>query len=128
MREKGLRDSTVKNTRKDLLFLSRNVVLANPEDVKGFIARLDMNDSYKRNLSIAYNNYAKVHDISWIYPRYYASSKLPKIPSEEKRDMIIANPDKKRLLELKEKFLENIDKIIFGARSGKPLKGGCDYC
>jgi hypothetical protein len=40
----------------------------------------------------------------------------------------IPETDKKRLLELKEKFLENIDKIIFGVKSGKPWKGGCDYC
>ncbi len=40
----------------------------------------------------------------------------------------IPETDKKRLLELKKKFLENIDKIIFGVRNGKPVKGICDYC
>ncbi len=40
----------------------------------------------------------------------------------------IPETDKRRFLELKERFLDNIDKIIFWVRSGKPLKGKCDYC
>jgi hypothetical protein len=40
----------------------------------------------------------------------------------------IPETDRKRLLELKKNFLENIDKIIFGVKNGKPLKGNCDYC
>ena len=59
MKKRGLRDSTIKNTRKALTFLAKNVKLDNPEDVKGFIAKIERNESYKRNLAIAYNNYVK---------------------------------------------------------------------
>jgi len=40
----------------------------------------------------------------------------------------IPEKDIKRLLELKKRFLENIDKIIFRVKNGKSLKGRCDYC
>jgi hypothetical protein len=52
--KKGLREATIKNTRKALSFLSKHSSLQNPEEVKGFIAGLERNESYKRNLSIAY--------------------------------------------------------------------------
>jgi hypothetical protein len=64
MKKKGLREATIKNTRKALSSLSKHSCLVCPEEVKGFIAGLERNESYKRNLSIAYNNHAKVHNIS----------------------------------------------------------------
>jgi len=81
-----------------LTYLSKHVDLEKPEDVKGYIADLDKADSYKRNLSLAYWNYAKVHGIEWEKPRYYATNRLPSIPSDEKINMLIANAPKKLAL------------------------------
>ena len=53
---------------------------------------------YKRNLAIAYSNYCKYNGIHWIKPKYRPSSKLPKIPSEEKISMLIANSPEKLAL------------------------------
>jgi integrase len=100
LKKKGLRDETIKNNRKLLLYLSRHVDLAKPEEVKGYIATLEKGESYKRNLSLAYWNYTKVFGLSWEKPKYYQSNRLPQIPPEEKVNMIIANSPKKLALAL----------------------------
>jgi hypothetical protein len=63
MKKKGLRESTIRNTRKALSFLGRTVDLDRGEDVKGFIARIDKNESNKHSLSI----------LITIMPRFAAS-------------------------------------------------------
>ncbi len=98
MKKRGLKDETLKNNRKLLIYLSKRVDLTKPEDVKGFIAELDKAESYKRNLSLAYWNYAKVQGFEWDKPRYYQTSRLPSIPSDEKINMLIANAPKKLAL------------------------------
>jgi integrase len=100
MKKKGLKDETLKNNRKLLIYLSKHVDLRKPEDVKGYIATLEKADSYKRNLSLAYWNYAKSNGLSWEKPKYYQTSRLPNIPSDEKINMIIANSPKKLALAL----------------------------
>jgi hypothetical protein len=40
----------------------------------------------------------------------------------------IPEDDRKELLKLKEHLLAVIDKIIFGVKNGKPLKGRCEFC
>ncbi|MEM3549759.1 MAG: tyrosine-type recombinase/integrase [Candidatus Bathyarchaeia archaeon] len=82
-------------------FLSRNLgSINNPEVVKEFIAKLDKNEGYKRNLVYAYDCYAKVFKIQWNKPVYRPSPKLPRIPLEEKINLIIANSSKKLALAL----------------------------
>jgi integrase len=96
MKKKGLTDSTLHYNEKALNVLQKNVSnLDNAEEVKGFIAQLQRNNSYKRNLAIAYNNYCKYNGINWEKPKYYCESRLPKIPSEEKINMIISNCSRK---------------------------------
>ncbi|MCW3985344.1 MAG: hypothetical protein NWE91_02905 [Candidatus Bathyarchaeota archaeon] len=58
--------------------------------MKFAIANYEANDSYKRNLCLAYNHYVKFHGLSWEVPRYKPSEKLPKIPTEEKVNMLIS--------------------------------------
>jgi hypothetical protein len=66
MKKKGLTESTLSYNAKALNVLQKNVSnLDNPDEVKGFIARLDRNNSYKRNLVIAYNNYCKYNSLTW---------------------------------------------------------------
>ena len=40
----------------------------------------------------------------------------------------IPEKDQKRLLELKKRFLDSLDGVIFGVKNDKPLRGRCDYC
>jgi hypothetical protein len=40
----------------------------------------------------------------------------------------IPEEDRKRLLELKQQFLDNLNGIIFGVKNNIPLKGRCNYC
>jgi integrase len=81
----------VKNVAKRLHTLNEHADLDKPETVKGYIARLDRQDGYKRTLTYAYNTYVKHHGLTWNKPKYYQASKLPKIPQESKIDMIRAN-------------------------------------
>jgi len=91
MKRNGLRDATIRNVVKALKFLAKNCSLNDPNSVKDFIARLECNEGYKRNLVYAYDKYAKFKGLSWIKPKYQANNKLPKIPLEEKVSMLIAN-------------------------------------
>lgn len=98
LKKKGLSESTIKNNAKLLKFLAKHINLDDPESVRGYVAMLDKNDSYKRNLVLAYQNYAKVKGIEWTRPKYYPSNRPPQIPSEDKVNMIIANSPKKLAL------------------------------
>jgi integrase len=91
MKRNGLRDATIRNVVKALKFLAKNCSLHDPNNVKDFIARLECNEGYKRNLVYAYDKYVKFKGLSWIKPKYEANNKLPKIPLEEKVSMLIAN-------------------------------------
>jgi len=102
LRKKGLREKTIRSISKSLKFLIRNLgsAINNPEAVREFIAKLDRNEGYKRNLVYAYDCYAKVYRIQWNKPIYRPSPKLPRIPLEEKINLIIANSSKKLALAL----------------------------
>jgi integrase len=81
---------TLKNISKALKFLAKHCDLDNPENVKRFIANYNTSDSYKRNLSIAYNHYVQYHGLTWEMPLYKPAEKRPRIPTEEKINMIIS--------------------------------------
>jgi hypothetical protein len=54
MKKNGIRDTTIKNVKKMLTFLAKNVSLEDSERVKDFIAKLNSSEEYKRNLTFAY--------------------------------------------------------------------------
>jgi integrase len=90
MKKNGLSDYSIRFTFKALKFLSKNCNLNDPENVKSFISSLNVSNGYKRNLCIAYNKYVKVNGLSWNMPLYKVSSKLPRVPSSEKVQMLIS--------------------------------------
>jgi integrase len=98
MKRDGIRDTTIKNVGKTLTFLAKNVPLEDPERVKDFIAKVNGSEGYKRNLAYAYQKYAQYRGIIWNKPKYNSNSKVPKIPLEEKINMIIANSSRKLAL------------------------------
>jgi len=85
MKKNGYSEHTIKNVGKALNRMQGGCDLSNPDDVKGFIARLDTAESYKRNLCYAYEHYLKMNGLSWEKTKYYARDKLPRIPEERAR-------------------------------------------
>ena len=55
---------------------------------------MEGSDSYKRNLSIAYNKYCKFYGIEWKMPLYQQDAKIIKLPTKEKLIMLISSAQK----------------------------------
>jgi len=100
MKKNGKAESTITTVRKVLRFLTKHADLDKPETVKGFIAQLDRKNGYKKQLAFSYDNYVKAYNLQWERPRYFVANKFPKIPTEEKLKMLIANASKKLALAL----------------------------
>ena len=98
MQKKGKAEATIINIRKSLKFLAKHADLDKPETVKGFIARLDRKNGYKRNLAFAYDVYTKICKLSWDKPSYFVASKLPRIPTHDQVAKLIANASRKLAL------------------------------
>ena len=90
MKKEGYSQATLRFVSKALKFLNDNCNLDDPESVKELVANYDSANSYKRNLCYAYNHYLEFKGLEGNCPKYSTSSKLPKIPSEEKLNMIIS--------------------------------------
>ena len=96
MKKNGLADDTIKNVRKRLQALRKQVAdLDDPEQVKTYIATADLTNGYKRALCYAYNKYVQVNGLTWDKPKYYQTAKMRKIPHDNKIECIIANASKK---------------------------------
>jgi len=112
LKSEGKSEDTIKNVRKCLMVLEKNVNFNSPESVKKFIGSMNVSDGYKRNLTNAYVHYINQKGLSWSKPIYRESAKLPKIPSEEKLNMIISASPRSlalRLLISKETGLRPIE-------------------
>lgn len=95
MKKEAYADSTIEATGKRLRQLARNCNLANPESVKGFIAQKNCSTAFKESLVEAYAIYCKANSIEWSKPFYDRYDKQPKIPTEEKLNMIIADSSRR---------------------------------
>jgi len=91
MKKNGYADTTIKATGKRLRSLQRNCNLKDPEDVKGYIANKKCSNSYKETLIETYDILMRSIDQEWKKPFYKRYDKLPKIPTEEKINMLISN-------------------------------------
>ncbi len=91
MKNNGLSDSTIKTYDKALTYLSKHADLNNPEQVKQFIANKQTSNSYRRNLSLAYDKYCDYYQIEWNKPFYKQEPKMIRIPSTTQIEMLIAN-------------------------------------
>ena len=90
MKKQGYAESTIRNTGKRLRALSGLCDLADPERVKEVIARKECSEGYKRNLVNEYIYYLKAHGLSWEKPRYQRANRIPRVPSGEGIEKIIA--------------------------------------
>jgi integrase len=91
LKKAGKANDTIRNIRKCLYVLDRNANLSDPEAVKMFVALLERNHGYKRNLIMAYEHYVNLFKLTWTKPKYHENAKMPKIPQESKIELIMAN-------------------------------------
>ena len=65
MKKQGYSEHTINFVRKALVRIQNGCNFTDPDDVKAFIAKLDVAESYKRNLCYAYEHYLKLNGLSW---------------------------------------------------------------
>ena len=95
MKKEAYAESTIKAVGKRLTQLSKYCLLEIPELVKGFVAQKGCSPAFKESLVEAYDLYCRANGIAWSKPFYERYDKMPKIPTEEKLNLIIANTSKK---------------------------------
>jgi integrase len=91
LKKAGKAKDTIRNISKCLYVLDRQTNLDDPEAVKAFVAALERNDGYRRNLIMAYEHYVKLFKLTWTKPKYHENAKMPKIPQESQIKLIMAN-------------------------------------
>jgi len=74
-----------------LRYLAKHCDLDSPESVKEFIANKDVDNSYKNQLVKIYNYYAQINGIEWDKPKYREERRLPKVPTKEQLEKIVAS-------------------------------------
>ncbi|MCW3980275.1 MAG: tyrosine-type recombinase/integrase [Candidatus Bathyarchaeota archaeon] len=91
MKKNAYADTTIRATGKRLRHLQNNCNLTDPEDVKGYIANKQCSTAYKETLIEAYDRLMRSINQEWTKPFYARYDKLPRIPTEEKINMLISN-------------------------------------
>ena len=91
MKNNGRSNCTIKFVDKALTHLSKHADLNKPEQVKQFIANKQTSNSYKRNLSYAYDKYCQHYKIEWTHPLYKQEPKAIRIPTTAQLEMLIVN-------------------------------------
>jgi integrase len=95
MKKEAYSERTISAVGKRLKHLSKNCSLSDAEAVKGFIAQKNCSSAFKESLAEAFDLYCRANGIAWKKPFYMRYDKMPKIPSEEKLNMIIAKASRK---------------------------------
>ena len=72
--------------------------LEEPEQVKSYIASKECGNGFKESLAEAYDLYVRFRGLAWNKPFYERYDKRPKIPSEQRIEMLIAHANKRLAL------------------------------
>lgn len=93
----GFSEATTKTRFKILTLIARNNVnLADPENVKLFIARRkEWSNGHKQIAVHAYGQYCKMQNIQWNAPFYDNNKTLPFVPTEKEIEALISGTSKK---------------------------------
>ncbi len=94
MKKNGLADATIKYTSQRLKHLNQYSDLDNPEEIKQYIANRKVSNGYKNSLLFAYSQYCTYYKIEWNMVKYHRNDKMPRIPTTEQVNMLIANSGK----------------------------------
>jgi integrase len=91
MKKQAYEETTIKATAKRLKHLQKNCHLADPESIKLFVANKKCSNAFKVSLIETYHIYMKSIGQQWNKPFYTRYDKLPKIPTEERINMLISH-------------------------------------
>jgi integrase len=91
MKKQAYEETTIKATAKRLKHLQKNCHLADPESIKLFVANKKCSNAFKESLIETYHIYMKSIGQQWNRPFYARHDKLPKIPTEERINMLISH-------------------------------------
>ena len=91
MKRNAYADTTIKVVGKRLRHLERNCDLHDPENVKTFIGNKTASNGHKQTLIEAYAILMRSINQEWSQPFYKRYDKMPKIPTTEQLDKLIAH-------------------------------------
>jgi len=91
MKKDQLAESTIKVTDRRLRLITKTVDLDKPEQIKEYLAKIQVKDSYKESLANAYDRYVRYNGLTWDKPSIKRFSQPPYVPTTEETTMLIAN-------------------------------------
>ena len=91
MKRNAYADTTIKAVGRRLRHLERNCDLHNPENVKTYIGNKTTSNGHKQSLIEAYAILMRSINQEWSQPFYKRYDKMPKIPTTEQLDKLIAH-------------------------------------
>jgi integrase len=98
MKKNAYEETTIKATAKRLRHLQKNCHLADSESVKLYVANKKCSNAFKESLIEAYDIFMRSTGQAWNKPFYQRYDKMPKIPTEEKLNMLISNASQRMAL------------------------------
>ncbi len=81
-----------------LNLIASRAELENTSSVLQYVARGKWRDSYKANLCDFYNHYCKFYGIAFSKPRYCKVNRIPRVPTEEKINLILGHASRKYVI------------------------------
>jgi integrase len=97
----GQPDTTLRTYASHLKTLANNADINNPETVNTYLRNLQRSNTYKKNICKTYAKYCKIFNIQWNRPKYESDTKMIKIPTKERIEMLIASAGKQLALKLR---------------------------
>jgi integrase len=91
----GSSESTLRSYGYRLSTIAKHVNLDNPDEVARFISNINGSNAYKESFVKAYNHYVKFNGLKWNKPKYKYERRIPRIPTREAIEKIIARSSRK---------------------------------
>jgi len=91
IKNNGMADATIKYVSQRLKRLEKHADLNSPEEVKHYVANLNVSNGYKNGLLFAYSQYCNHYKIEWKMVKYHRKQKMIQIPTTEQINMLISN-------------------------------------
>ncbi len=91
-------DSTIEATGKRLRSLAKKCDLYEPENVKAYVANKSCINGFKETLIETYDLLMRSNGLTWNKPFYERYDRLPKIPSEERINVLISYASRRMAL------------------------------
>ena len=98
LRNLGYSDTYLANMVRALNYIAARINLDSTFSFCEFVAKGKWRESYKANLGDFYNHYSKFCGITFVKPKYRRDHKLPRVPTEEKINLILGHASKKYVI------------------------------